>query len=172
MLFGCMWLVLICSLSQTGFRCGGFILEMEYFIRSGWCWQFCSAMLLYYSDLVNIKQHFTTYCWKLNMFWSMFLSTSLLQVRKHTHLYSVWMLLLFFSFLNEHVVTFDYTPGLHIDLIPGLLFVFLSLEKARREEEGQQKHKTPIEKQTTFYQVSSTVRKNKQTKTDSWQKCK
>lgn len=100
MLFGCMWLVLICSLSQTGFRCGGFILEMEYFIRSGWCWQFCSAMLLYYSDLVNIKQHFTTYCWKLNMFWSMFLSTSLLQVRKHTHLYSVWMLGFFFFFFK------------------------------------------------------------------------
>lgn len=47
----------------------------------------------------------------------------------------------FFSFLNEHVVTFDYTPGLHIDLIPGLLCLFLFLEKARREEEGKQKHK-------------------------------
>lgn len=35
----------------------------------------------------------------------------------------------FFSFLNEHVVTFDYTSGLHIDLIPGLLFLFLFLEK-------------------------------------------
>lgn len=62
------------------------------------------------------------------MFWSMFLSTSLLQVRKHTHLYIIHRCV-FFSFLNEHVVTFDYTSGLHIDLIPGLLFLFLFLEK-------------------------------------------
>lgn len=74
------------------------------------------------------------------MFWSMFLSTSLLQVRKHTHLYIIHRCCSFL-FLNEHVVTLDYTPGLHIDLIPGLLFLFLFLEKARREEEGKQKHK-------------------------------
>lgn len=42
----------------------------------------------------------------------------------------------FFSFLNEHVVTFDYTPGLHIDLIPGLLFLFLFLEKQGEKKEN------------------------------------
>ena len=56
----CSGLVLICSFSLTGFRHGAFVLEMECFIGSGLCWQLCSAMLVYYSDLVNIKWHLTT----------------------------------------------------------------------------------------------------------------
>lgn len=56
-------------------------------------------------------------------------------------------------------MTFDDTPGLHMDLICGLLFL-LSLSVSLEEEEKKKRKKTQEPKgRAVFYQVSDTVRK-------------